>query len=1410
MLLILLTSVLLPAQVIVNTYDFESHTIGAIHGQDNWLYMGNLNNSGNSASSGNCSYAVAAVPSAIAATPTVGLYTGGKGLYNGGTTGNSHGFASRKNNAAWGYSVTPGTDYLVLEFDYDNGNYWGELVNLGYDKNGDGDYSSNCRTADANEISLGLNISTSMLFFRADGSTVSAPRVGSGWARYRITVDLRANGGQGAAYVCYRELASSGAWQQVPGLQNINMNINPASLNQDNLQNLDGIIVQQEAGGAGTVDNISITTYENTNLVPVSLCAGNTLSLPGLSIPSVAVYQWNTPAGNTFTTSVAGFTLNNVSAADHGTYTLSVNDCTPLTWTVPVTVNQRPVMTSAGSATICSGGDPNITFTSAPGASYSWLASDNVNTTGESLSTQTLAVLHNTIISSSALAEIVTYSVTPSSLAGSCVGTTQTISVRVEPSQVPTVSIAASNSSVCAGSVMNFTATPTNGGTSPAYQWQVNGANAGTGAVFTSTTLANHQTVSVILTSNAVCALPLTSNSNTITSVVIPTVAPSVSIAASSPSICAGSSLSFTATPTNGGASPAYQWLVNGANAGTGSVYTSTTLANTDLVSVTLSSNATCVVPSTVNSNAVTAVVIPTVVPTVSVAVSSQSICAGSVMSFTATPTNGGASPAYQWLVNGTNAGTGSLFSITTLTNNQTISVRLTSNATCALPSVANSNTITAVVIQTVVPTVSVAASSQSICAGSSMSFTAIPTNGGASPAYQWLVNGAAAGTGSVLTSAALTNNQPVSVILTSNAVCALPSTTRSNTITAVVISTVVSTVSVAVSSQSICTGASMSFTATPTNGGASPAYQWLVNGTNAGTGSVFASTTLVNNQTVSVILTSNALCALPSTANSNTITAVVIPTVVPTVSVAASTQSICAGSSLSFTATPTNGGTLPAYQWLVNGANAGNGSVFSSATLANNDAVSVALTSNATCALPSGARSNTISAVVIPTVIPTVTVAASSPSICAGSSMSFTATPTNGGTSPAYQWLVNSVNAGTGSVFSSTTLSNNQSVSLVLTSNAVCVLPSSAVSNTITAVVIPTVVPAVLIAASGSSLCAGSALSFTATPTNGGASPGYQWLVNGAPAGTGSVFSSTALANNDAVSVALISDAACALPAGAISNTITAVVIPTVAPSVSIAASAYSICAGSSISFTATPGNGGTSPTYQWFVNGNAAGSGLVFSPVNLKDRDALSVELSSDAVCAVPASITSAPLVLSVTPLPVASFQYSPDPLTDIDPAINFQNNSLNATSWSWDFGSGAISDEQHPVYTYPRAGTYAVTLVARNAQCRGVSTKTITVEAVTTYYIPDAFTPNGDGVNDSFGLVGFGLRPDTYEMSIYNRWGDLIFRSSPDTPLWDGNRGSERAEAGVYVYMISFEYKQGAYKEFVNKTGHLTLIR
>src|SRR5687768_13436195 len=217
----------------------------------------------------------------------------------------------------------------------------------------------------------------------------------------------------------------------------------------------------------------------------------------------------------------------------------------------------------------------------------------------------------------------------------------------------PQVSIAASSTSICAGQSVTFTATPTNGGTTPVYQWKVNGVNAGTNAAtFSSTSLADQDQVSVVMTSSASCASPQTATSNTVT-MTASSVAPSVSIAASSTSICAGQSVTFTATPTNGGTTPAYQWKVNGVNAGTNTAtFTSSGLADQDLVSVVMTSSASCASPQTATSNTVT-MTASSVAPSVSIAASSTSICAGQSVTFTATPTNGGTTPSYQWKVNG-------------------------------------------------------------------------------------------------------------------------------------------------------------------------------------------------------------------------------------------------------------------------------------------------------------------------------------------------------------------------------------------------------------------------------------------------------------------------------------------------------------------------------------------------------------------------------------------------------------------------------------------------------------------------------------------------------------------------------------------------------------------------------------
>ncbi len=462
---------------------------------------------------------------------------------------------------------------------------------------------------------------------------------------------------------------------------------------------------------------------------------------------------------------------------------------------------------------------------------------------------------------------------------------------------------------------------------------------------------------------------PITGTDNGVNITINAVVVPSVTIAAvPSGPICAGTSVTFTATPTNGGAGPTYQWQVNGSNVGTGgTTYTSTTLANGDVVTVIMTSNAACASPTTATSTGITMTVNPTVVPSVSIVSTGSTICAGDPVTFTATPTNGGAGPTYQWQVNGSNVGTGgTTYTSSTLANGDIVTVIMTSNAPCASPTTATSNPITITVSASVPASVSITSTGATICAGDPVTFTASPTNGGTTPTYQWQLNGTNIGgaTSSTYTSSTLVNGDIITVIMTSSLSCATGSPATSNAITITVVASVPASVSIAaVPSTTICAGDLVVFTATPTNGGATPTYQWQINGTNVGgaTSSSFGTTTLVNGDVVTVIMTSSSSCATGSPATSNSITITVNPTVTASVSIVGAPTTICVGDPVTFTATPTNGGT-PSYQWQVNGTNAGtNSPTFTTTGLSNGDVVTVIMTSTASCVTGSPATSNTV-----------------------------------------------------------------------------------------------------------------------------------------------------------------------------------------------------------------------------------------------------------------------------------------------------------------------------------------------------------------------------------------------------------------------------------------------------------------
>ena len=340
------------------------------------------------------------------------------------------------------------------------------------------------------------------------------------------------------------------------------------------------------------------------------------------------------------------------------------------------------------------------------------------------------------------------------------------------------------------------------------------------------------------------------------------------------------------------------------------------------------------------------------------------------------------------------------------------------------------------------------------------------------------------------------------------------------------------------------CFFSPLTFTATPGAGITNPTYQWLLNNNPTGnTGSTFTTPNLINNDAISVKMKFVGACGIDS-AISNVIVVQRAATVPPTVSIAlqSGTNPGCAGQTLVFKATATNQGTAPIYQWKVNGNNMGTNSDTFSSVLNNGDIITVELTSNSSCASPANAASNTITIQQV-TLTADIAITANTTLTCAGVPITFTANVTDGGSNPQYQWFVNSspVSTATASMFTTSTLNNLDTVYAVFTATDVCVANTTDTSNRIVLGIAPTDTPIVTVAITKGSNpgCLDSLIEFTATVTDHGSNPNYEWFVNSNPVATGLVFSSNTLVFGDVVTfVSTATDGACYTQNTVVDNT--------------------------------------------------------------------------------------------------------------------------------------------------------------------------------------------------------------------------------------------------------------------------------
>ena len=175
-------------------------------------------------------------------------------------------------------------------------------------------------------------------------------------------------------------------------------------------------------------------------------------------------------------------------------------------------------------------------------------------------------------------------------------------------------------------------------------------------------------------------------------------------------------------------------------------------------------------------------------------------------------------------------------------------------------------------------------------------------------------------------------------------------------------------------------------------------------------------------------------------------------------------------------------------------------------------------------------------------------------------------------------------------------------------------------------------------------------------------------------------------------------------------------------------------------------------------------------------------------------------------VHPLPIAAFRYDPSEPSVFVPLVYFYDQSALATTWHWNFGDTTYSSDQDPTHKYMNPGIYTVQLIVESEfGCLDTAWDVIDIKKDYAIWIPSAFTPNGDGYNETFNVKGFGF--SQFTMQIFNRWGALIFTSNEVIKGWDGTYQGEEAQQDVYVYKVDIKDDLGNPHTY---TGRVSIVR
>ena len=972
----------------------------------------------------------------------------------------------------------------------------------------------------------------------------------------------------------------------------------------------------------------------------------------------------------------------------------------------------------------------------------------------------------------------------PTGCNNSCIGAGSPLSITVTGRTLEytnTVTpITVSSTTICQGQSITANTSASYGVPNYTYNWSLNASgtpSVGTGAPATiNFPTAGTFTLYSIVTD--ACGNQITA-SRTIT------VNPAPTVTVNSPTICAGGTATLNATGAG-----SYTWSpATNLSATTGATVTSTT-----------PTTITYTVTGTASGCTGTATATVTVNPIPVVTVNSPTICAGDPATLTATGAD-----AYTW----------SPTTALSPTSGSPVTATPAATTTYTVTGTTNGCSGTATSTVTVNPDPVVTVNSPTICPGDVATLNA---TGAAS--FTW----SPATDLSATTGATVTSTTPTTTTYT------VTGTTGNCSGTATATVTVAATPVVTVNSETICTGASAILTATgagsytwsPATGlsattgttvTATPATTttYTVTGTTGNCSGTATSTVTVNPNPV-VTVNSETICAgasatltatgadsyswSPATNLSSTIgspvtanppatttyvvtgttngctgTANAIVTVNPNPVVSVNSPTICAGSTATL-----NAAGAGSFSW----SPATNLSATTGATVTSTTPVTTTYTVTGTTNGCSGTATATVTVNPIP-----VPSAANNGPLCPGAQLNLTAS--GGGAGATYSW--------TGPSFSSP--NQNPTIAAVTNANAgtyTVTVTENGCSATASTTVTVFPVASTAINPAGPFCIDNGVVTLTA------ASPGGTWSGTGITDPNAGTFDPAAAQQGSHV-------VTYTLP-GNCTSASTATIVVNELPTVAFSANVVSGCEPLVVQFTDNSTPAGQQVLWNFGDGQTSTTPGVVTHTYNGNNCFDVTLTITDANGCSGSLSETN---MICVTERPEAAFSVGDASMPVTDPVFQFSNSSTGADTYLWNFGDGTNSSATSPSHTYPQTpGNYTVTLTATSANgCFDVTTQIVKVYEDLLFFIPNAFTPNGDEHNNEFKPVfTSGFDPYSFSMFIYNRWGEVVFESHDVNAAWDGTYDGKVVKEGAYTWTIQFRDSESDKK--YKYDGHFMVLR